>query len=162
MSKPDWPGRRYSTSICAARPRCAWTSRSDWAGTSVTAAQGPVSAVVVGTGLIGTSIALALRERGCEVWLTDIDRSAARLAAELGAGEVLPAAGPDVGERGTPADVAVLAVPPAAVARVLADAQRQRLARCYTDVASVKQLPLRQARQLGCDTTLFVPSHPMS
>ena len=128
----------------------------------MTAVQGPVSAVVVGTGLIGTSIALALRERGCEVWLTDIDRSAARLAAELGAGEVLPAAGPDVGERGTPADVAVLAVPPAAVARVLADAQRQRLARCYTDVASVKQLPLRQARQLGCDTTLFVPSHPMS
>ena len=117
-----------------------------------------MSAVVVGTGLIGTSIALALRERGSEVWLTDTDQNAARLAAELGAGEVLPAGG----ERGTPADVAVLAVPPAAVAPALATAQRQQLATCYTDVASVKQLPLRQARELGCDTTLFVPSHPMS
>src|SRR5215470_4858751 len=124
MSKPDWPGRRYSTSICAARPRCGWTSRSDWAGTSVTRAQGPSSAVVVGTGLIGTSIALALRERGCEVWLTDTDQSATRLAAELGAGEVLPARG----ERAAPADIAVLAVPPAAVARALADAQRRHLA----------------------------------
>jgi prephenate dehydrogenase len=117
-----------------------------------------MSAVVVGTGLIGTSIALALRERGSEVWLTDTDQNAARLAAELGAGEVLPAGG----ERCTPADVAVLAVPPASVAPALATAQRQQLATCYTDVASVKQLPLRQARELGCDTTLFVPSHPMS
>ncbi len=124
----------------------------------MTRAEGPASAVVVGTGLIGTSIALALRERGSEVWLTDTDQSATRLAAELGAGRVLPAGGP----RGGPADIAVLAVPPAAVARALANAQRQRLARCFTDVASVKQLPLRQARELGCDLTLFVPSHPMS
>src|SRR5215475_10608375 len=115
MSKPDWPGRRYSMSTCAALRHCGWTSRSDWAGTAVTRAQRPMSAVVVGTGLIGTSIALALRERGSEVWLTDTDQNAARLAAELGAGEVLPAGG----ERGTPADVAVLAVPPAAVAPAL-------------------------------------------
>jgi prephenate dehydrogenase len=127
-------------------------------GTSVTRAERPASAVVVGTGLIGTSIALALRERGSDVWLTDTDQSATRLAAELGAGQVLPAGG----KRGAPADIAVLAVPPAAVARALADAQQRQLARCYTDVASVKQLPLRQARELGCDTTLFVPSHPMS
>ncbi len=58
-----------------------------------TAAGGPGCAVVVGTGLIGTSIALALRERGTEVWLSDTDRAAARLAAELGAGQVLPPAG---------------------------------------------------------------------
>ena len=54
----------------------------------------PVSVVVIGTGLIGTSIALALRERGTEVWLSDTDQAAARLAAELGAGQVLPPAGP--------------------------------------------------------------------
>ena len=33
----------------------------------------------------------------------------------------------------------------------LAAAQRQGLATCYTDVASVKKLPLREARELGCD-----------
>ncbi len=121
-------------------------------------ASGPASAVVVGTGLIGTSIALALRERGTDVWLSDTDETAARLAAELGAGQVLPAAG----LAGGPADIAVLAVPPAAVARSLRSAQRQGLARCYTDVASVKELPLREAAELGCDLASYAAGHPMS
>jgi prephenate dehydrogenase len=56
----------------------------------------------------------------------------------------------------------VLAVPPAAVAPSLAAAQAGRLARWYTDVASVKALPLRQASELGCDLACFVPGHPLS
>src|SRR5262249_40548096 len=68
------------------------------------------SAVVVGTGLIGTSIALALRERGVRVWLADRDPASARLAADIGAGTV---AGADFADLAEPADLAVLAVPPA-------------------------------------------------
>ena len=79
-------------------------------------------AIIIGTGLIGTSIALALRERGSDVWLTDADPAAARLAADLGAGDPLPAAPAE------PADVAVIAVPPDAVAATLAAAQGHRLA----------------------------------
>ena len=41
---------------------------------------------VIGTGLIGTSVALALREQGVSVWLADTDPEAARLAVNLGAG----------------------------------------------------------------------------
>ena len=52
---------------------------------------------VLGTGLIGTSIALALRERGTSVWLADQDPAAARLAADLGAGEPLPDGASDGG-----------------------------------------------------------------
>jgi prephenate dehydrogenase len=115
-----------------------------------------VRVTVIGTGLIGTSIALALRERGSSVWLADADPAAARLAADLGAGEPLPAAS------GPPADVAVIAVPPDAVAATLADAQARGLARCYTDVASVKQLPVAQARARGCDMTCYVPGHPLA
>ncbi|MGB6453904.1 MAG: prephenate dehydrogenase, partial [Streptosporangiaceae bacterium] len=33
---------------------------------------------------------------------------------------------------------------------------------CYTDVASVKELPLAQARELGCDMASYVPGHPLS
>src|SRR5215472_9320238 len=121
----------------------------------------PRSAVIIGTGMIGTSIALALRENGSHVWLTDADESAARLAADIGAGEMLGLAS-SVGPPGHPADIAVLAVPPAAVAGALAQAQRSGLAVCYTDVASVKELPLREAQELGCDLTSFVPSHPMA
>ncbi len=111
---------------------------------------------VVGTGLIGTSIALALREHGASVWLTDADPAAARLAADLGAGELLPAQTRD------PADVAVIAVPPAAVAATLAEAQTRNLADSYTDVASVKQLPVADARNQGCDLTRYVPGHPLA
>jgi prephenate dehydrogenase len=119
-----------------------------------------VQVAVIGTGLIGTSIALALREHGAGVWLADEDPEAARLAVNLGAGEPLPEA--------AYADVAVIAVPPDAVAATLAGAQARGpagstgLARCYTDVASVKLLPVTQARALGCDLTSYVPGHPLA
>jgi prephenate dehydrogenase len=114
--------------------------------------------VVVGTGLIGTSAALALRRAGADVWLSDADPAVATLAAELGAGHVLPGDGVP----GGPADVAVIAVPPASVAPVLAAAQRAGLARSYTDVASIKAQPLAQARDAGCDIARYVPSHPLA
>jgi prephenate dehydrogenase len=116
------------------------------------------SAVVIGTGLIGTSIALALRERGVAVALADQDPASARLAADIGAGTVLP----DPPQPGQQADLAVLGVPPAAVASTLAAAQAAGLARWYTDVASVKAAPLREATELGCDLSSFVPGHPLS
>jgi prephenate dehydrogenase len=115
-----------------------------------------VKIAVIGTGLIGTSIALALRGHGSTVWLTDSDPAAARLAVDLGAGELLPDATND------PADVAVIAVPPAAVAATLAEAQTRNLAHSYTDVASVKQLPVADARNQGCDLTRYVPGHPLA
>ena len=118
----------------------------------------PERVLVVGAGLIGTSVALALRERGTEVWLTDADEATARLAADLGAGKVVP----DLREAKGIADVAVLAVPPAAVARTLAHAQDCAVADWYTDVASVKELPVTQARDLGCDLSSYVPGHPLA
>jgi prephenate dehydrogenase len=140
-----------------ARQRCGWTSRSE-----ISTVISPASVIVVGTGLIGTSVALALRPRGVTVWLADSDPAAARLAADIGAGTVLPGDVPEGPPPGGPADVAVLAVPPQAVAPTLARAQAAGLARWYTDVASVKSLPVRQARAAGCDMASFVPGHPLS
>lgn len=122
-------------------------------------APAPDSAVIIGTGLIGTSVALALRSRGVDVWLADTDPAAAQLAADIGAGEVLP---DGAGLPGGPADIAVMAVPPAAVAATLAAAQARGLARWYTDVASVKSQPLAQAAELGCELASFVPGHPLA
>jgi prephenate dehydrogenase len=135
----------------------------------VTQAPVPRQVAVIGTGLIGTSAALALRRHGADVWLWDRDPAAAGLAADLGAGRVLPRAGNDPGPAGPdgpgpgrPADVALIAVPPAEVAGVLATAQQVGLAHCYTDVASVKALPLAQARDAGCDISRYVPGHPLA
>lgn len=111
------------------------------------------SAAVVGTGLIGTSIALALRGRGVTTYLIDTDPEAARIAADLGAGIA--------GRPREPVDLAVLAVPPQHVAAALKDHQAQDLAHDFTDAASVKELPQRQAARTGCDLTRFVGGHPM-
>ncbi len=111
---------------------------------------------VVGAGLIGTSVALALRARDVDVALTDPDPASLRLACHLGAGRPLDGSGD-----GTPADVAVIAAPPAVVPAVLRDAQDRGLAQVYTDVASVKASVLEGAERLGCDMATFVPGHPM-
>ncbi|HEY6297377.1 MAG TPA: prephenate dehydrogenase [Streptosporangiaceae bacterium] len=121
----------------------------------MTPVPGPATVAIIGTGLIGTSIALALREKGSTVWLADQDPAAARLAEHMGAGDQLPS-------HGVQADVAVIAVPPDAVADTLAAAQERGLARYYTDVASVKQLPVAQARDRGCDLASYVPGHPLA
>ncbi|MFC7328404.1 prephenate dehydrogenase [Marinactinospora rubrisoli] len=113
-------------------------------------------AVVVGAGLIGTSIALALREHGVEVALADRDPAVVRLAEDLGAGTALSPEGPV-----RPADIAVIAAPPQAIPAVLRSAQNRGLAHVYTDAASVKHSVVTEAARLGCDLATFVPGHPM-
>ncbi|MGP4003400.1 prephenate dehydrogenase [Streptomyces sp. 8N706] len=112
------------------------------------------TAVVIGTGLIGTSAALALSGRGVHVHLVDHDPAQARTAAALGAGTHEAPEGP--------VDLAVVAVPPAHVATTIADAQRRRVARGYLDVASVKGGPRRELEALGCDLRQYLGTHPMS
>ncbi|MFJ3207707.1 prephenate dehydrogenase [Streptomyces flaveolus] len=109
---------------------------------------------VVGTGLIGTSIGLAMSRRGITVHLVDRDTSAARTAAALGAGVTATPTGP--------VDLAVIAVPPRAVADVLAEQHARGLARSYTDVASVKTLPTRKADAGLPDPSCYVGGHPMA
>ncbi|MEU5280933.1 prephenate dehydrogenase [Streptomyces asoensis] len=111
------------------------------------------SAAVVGTGLIGTSIALALRGRGVTTYLIDTDPEAARTAAELGAGVA--------GTPREPVDLAVIAVPPQHVAAALREHQLLDLAHDFTDAASVKEAPQRDAARAGCDLSRFVGGHPM-
>lgn len=115
------------------------------------------TALVIGTGLIGTSAALALASRGVVVHLADHDPEQARTAAALGAGT-------DDAPDG-PVDLAIVAAPPALVAGVLADAMRRGAARGYLDVASVKGGPRRDLESLGLDPSVmsrYIGSHPMS
>ncbi|GAA1895837.1 prephenate dehydrogenase [Streptomyces sodiiphilus] len=112
------------------------------------------SALVIGSGLIGTSIALALSGRGVRVHLDDDDADRRRTAAALGAGTETPPDGP--------VDLAVIAVPPARIAAALAAAQHRGAARGYVDVGSVKGGPRRELAALGGDLTWYLGSHPMA
>lgn len=112
------------------------------------------TALVIGTGLVGTSAALALAGRGVHVHLVDHDPASARTAAALGAGTEEPAEGR--------VDLAIVAVPPAHTAAVLATAMRDGVARGYLDVASVKGGPRRELEALGLDLTAYIGTHPMA
>ncbi|WP_405678713.1 prephenate dehydrogenase [Streptomyces sp. NBC_01511] len=112
------------------------------------------TALVIGTGLIGTSAALTLAGRGVAVHLVDHDPARARTAAALGAGTEEPPAGP--------VDLAIVAVPPAHTATALAAAMRAGSARGYLDVASVKGGPRRELEALGLDLAAYIGTHPMA
>lgn len=112
---------------------------------------GPV--LVVGTGLIGTSIALALTRAGVQVFLRDQDAEQLRTAVEMGAG---------VRHQGERPSLVVVAVPPRAASRELADASREFAEATITDVTSVKSGILRQAVFSGADSARLVGGHPMA
>ncbi|WP_405186026.1 prephenate dehydrogenase [Streptomyces anulatus] len=112
------------------------------------------TALVIGTGLVGTSAALALAGRGIHVHLVDHDAASVRTAAALGAGTDEPPRGR--------VDLAVVAVPPAHTAAVLAGAMRDGVARGYLDVASVKGGPRRELEALGLDLAPYIGTHPMA
>lgn len=110
---------------------------------------------VIGCGLIGTSIALALTRAGVEVALEDRDRSALDQARRMGAGRELTSATPS-------ADLVVIATPPAAVVDVLYTAQARGLGRAYTDVAGTKEIIWAEAEMRGSDLMGYIPGHPMA
>ncbi|MEO6820933.1 MAG: prephenate dehydrogenase [Candidatus Nanopelagicales bacterium] len=110
--------------------------------------------LVIGTGLVGTSVALGARAQGWRVWVHDADPDVARHAAAKGAGEVgLPTSDPDL---------VVLAVPPAVIPAVAAEYLKRYLTSTFTDVGSVKSHIVDETVALGADVSRLVPGHPMA
>jgi prephenate dehydrogenase len=109
---------------------------------------------VVGTGLLGTSVGLALSALGTRVLLSDSSPTALALAADLGAGT------PDPG--GVPARLTVVATPPDVTAKMVARELAADPNTTVTDVASVKAGVLQALGELGADLSRYVGGHPMA
>ena len=111
----------------------------------------PEPVLVVGAGLLGTSLGLALRRSDVEVLLTDRQAEHVRTASGLGAGRAYG------GER---PGLVVVAVPPdhvgAEVARALTETDA-----VVTDVGSVKTAPLRALDDMA-GIERYVGGHPMA
>jgi prephenate dehydrogenase len=113
---------------------------------------GPVR--IVGTGLLGTSIALALRARGVDVSLSDVSPSSLALAIDYGAGRA--------SADGDDPQLIVVCVPPDVTSRIVAAELAAYPNALVTDVASVKVEPLRDLVALGADVSRYIGSHPMA
>ncbi|WP_447645816.1 prephenate dehydrogenase/arogenate dehydrogenase family protein [Nocardioides zeae] len=119
-------------------------------------AAGPV--LVIGVGLIGTSVALGLAAAGHDVLLRDRVPENVRTASGLGAGRAAT-------DADDPAVVlAVVAVPPDLVGSVVSEALLRHPRAVVTDVSSVKEAPLREvlAGPAAAHAERYVGSHPMA
>ncbi len=126
------------------------------AGGVPTTSIGPITQVrIVGTGLLGASLGLALRGHGVDVTLSDPSPTAAALARDLGAGRLVDPADDDP-------DLVVVAAPPDVVGAVVLDELRRYPRAVVTDVASVKAAPLQHARAGGADLRRYVGGHPLA
>jgi prephenate dehydrogenase len=110
---------------------------------------------VVGTGLVGTSIGLALGRVGLVAELVDLDESAVSMAERIGAGSRRSSGEPQL---------VVVAVPPDHAGEVIADQLKQTGTAVVTDACSVKSKPLADATALASphDLVRYVGGHPMA
>jgi prephenate dehydrogenase len=113
---------------------------------------GPVK--IVGTGLIGTSIGLALSGLGVRVLLKDSSPQIVKLSVDFGAGERF--------EPGEQPKLVVVCVPPDVAATVIASELANHPEAVVTDVASVKATILSELEATSSDLTRYVGSHPMA
>jgi prephenate dehydrogenase len=109
--------------------------------------------LVLGCGLIGTSIGMAVGS-DADVLLFDVDAERVALAVRRGAGRAWDG-------RETVTTV-VVAVPPHVTATQLFEAQARHLARTYTHVASVQSQVQYEVEALGCDLSTVVGGHPLA
>ncbi|MFC0674802.1 prephenate dehydrogenase [Brachybacterium hainanense] len=117
---------------------------------------------IIGTGLIGGSIGLALRAAGVDVVLSDISPGTEALAVEMGVGRTPAEDEPD------PALV-IVAAPPDVAAHLVVEALRRWPGAVVTDVASVKTTVLagvvaavRAGEISAADLSRYAGAHPMA
>ncbi len=111
---------------------------------------------VVGAGLVGTSIGMALARTGRKAVLVDAQPERAATAQALGAGRAVPWEGL------ADCDHVIVAVPPDLIAGMVLRVQRLNLNATVSDVASVKTSVLLDAETLGVDMSRFCPAHPVA
>ncbi len=116
------------------------------------------SCAVVGVGLVGGSLGMALRASGRTVLGLDLERRILDRAVALGAID----GGVDLPEALSGSELVLVAVPPAQVVRTVAGiAPHLRPGAVVVDVASVKGALVPEAERVVGDRAYFVGSHPM-
>ena len=113
------------------------------------------SVKIVGSGLIGTSIGLALSARDIRVQMSDLQPAAALLAQSLVDDDARF-------ESNHAFDVVVLAVPPSAFKDVLAQEIKLNTLSTFVDILSIKTKPLLDVELFQEILPRYVGTHPMA
>ncbi len=111
--------------------------------------------LILGAGLVGSSLGLALTRAGYQVKLWDVVSTHALVAAVRGAGEVSDEA------TDNPA-IVVVATPPSAIPALVVEALDKFPDAVVTDVGSVKEPILAAVSRLRPQHSRYVGSHPMA
>ncbi len=127
--------------------------------TSTQPAEPPKHVAVLGTGMIGTSIALAAARAAMQVTGWDLSPEVAARAAASGS---LKAAG-SLEEAVEGADLVVVCTPIAAIAQTVTRALQASPSAVVTDAGSIKAHVAREVETLADPAAMarFVPGHPM-
>lgn len=115
---------------------------------------------VIGTGLIGGSLLLALQRAGVKLSAVDPDPQTRALVRAAGIDDVYDAPGDDLRD----CDVVVLATPLPAVLSLLSPlaSRLSGSGAVLTDVAGAKGVVAREAARVLPTSVPFVPAHPMA
>ncbi|MDP2682147.1 MAG: prephenate dehydrogenase/arogenate dehydrogenase family protein [Deltaproteobacteria bacterium] len=117
---------------------------------------------IIGVGLIGGSLAIILREKGIAKNIVGIGRGLKNLetAKKLG---VVDSYTQDVREGVKGADLVVVAIPVASIARVIKEALPSlKKGAIVTDVGSVKKIIVDEIEKILPDTIHFIGGHPIA
>lgn len=107
---------------------------------------------IIGSGLIGSSIGLALVSKGVSVTMVDLDEKVEALAQDLMGGEA----------EDSPIDIAIIASPVSTISSVISTEISTGLNYGFMDISSVKTNPVLEVSSAGLDMKNFLPSHPMA
>jgi len=113
------------------------------------------SVKIVGSGLIGTSIGLALSAAGVRVLMSDKDPAASALAQSL-VGSHPQTESLEV------FDVVILAVPPSSLTKVIEEESKLHPLSTFIDILSIKIKPLLEVQGYADVASRFVGTHPMA
>ena len=109
---------------------------------------------IIGAGLLGTSIGLALSKLGVKVTLEDLSKSTTKLAVDFAAG--------DYYQEGDVVNLVIVCVPPDATTEKVIEALERFPQAVVTDVSSVKSAILESVRGSNQESFRYVGSHPMA
>lgn len=106
---------------------------------------------IIGSGLIGTSIALALKSKELSIEMVDLDAQSERLANDLVGGEVI-----------SDPDLVIVSASIVANLNLILQSLKTHPGSIVVDIASVKSNLLDEVTKLSDNPENFISSHPMA